>query len=117
MNEPRHDKVADIAGTDTREGESTLSSAVLDLLAAIRDALTVPRPARCDDITEYWERRRQREQIIADRATSVRIAAHVAVDLAASDLEGTLTYLTRTIRDSTDAITVDYEVQQDGGAR
>jgi hypothetical protein len=118
----------DVAGKDTRGGiqlsvgASTLDSAVLDLLAAIRDALTVPRAAPGADFTETMERRRQREELIVDRATSVRIAAAVAVDVARLDPAGTLSYLTQTIRDSTAATPVDFETapapeEAPGGAR
>lgn len=113
--------VDDIAGKDIRDGHqppadaSTLSSDVLDLLTAIRDALTVPRAAPAGDFTETMERRRRRDELLADRATTVRIAAHVAVDLARLDPAATLGYLTQTIRDGIDAAPVDYEVRQDAG--
>ncbi|MFF7158098.1 hypothetical protein [Streptomyces sp. NPDC008139] len=103
----------DTARKGTRKGEPALDSSVLDLLAAIRDALTVPRPAPAPDFTGVMERRRQREQLIADRATAIRIAAAVALDLPHRHLADALGYLTQTIRDNTDAWPVEYEVRQD----
>ncbi|MEW2518149.1 hypothetical protein [Actinacidiphila alni] len=100
------------AAKDTRTaGASTLSSDVLGLLTAIRDALTVPRPARGGDAVEYLERRRQREQLIADRATGVRIAAAVGADTPLHHLADTLGALTQTILDNTAAWPVEYEVR------
>jgi hypothetical protein len=46
MTELRHDRAADAAAKDSPTGAaSTLSSDVLDLLAAIRDAVDVPLPS------------------------------------------------------------------------
>lgn len=107
------------AGKDTRDaaqapaGASTLGSDVLDLLAAIRDALTVPRAAPGADFTETMDLRRCRDELLADRATTVRIATHVAVDLARLDPAGVLSYLTQSIRHGIDAAPVDYEVRRD----
>ena len=118
MNWPTDDN----AGKDSPAGaESTLSSAVLAFLTAVRDALTVPRAAPAADFAETMERRQRRDELLADRATTVRIAAHLAVDLAMCDPAGTLGYLTQTIRDGIAAAPVDYEVRQDntqdGGAK
>ncbi|MFJ2631081.1 hypothetical protein ACIO6U_03830 [Streptomyces sp. NPDC087422] len=44
MSESRHDYTADTAAKDSPRAASTLSSDVVDLLAAIRDALDVPLP-------------------------------------------------------------------------
>ncbi|MFI0894872.1 hypothetical protein [Streptomyces sp. NPDC020983] len=104
----------DAAAKDTRTaGESTLSSDVLAFLAAVRDALTVPRPARVADFAEMVERRHRREELIADRATAVRIAAQLAVDLDPGNLQTHLTALTQTIRDNTAAHPVEFEVRED----
>lgn len=98
-----------------------LTPDVLDLLTAIRDALDVPRVAPAGDFAETMERRQRRDELLADRATTVRIAASVAVDFATLDPAGTLGYLTQTIRDGIAAAPVDYEAQQadepDGGAK
>jgi hypothetical protein len=116
-----HTHAADVAGKDTSAGgESTLNSDVLAFIAAVRDALTVPRAAPAGDFAKTMERRQQREQLIVDRATTVRIAAQVIVDLHPRNLQAHLVALTETIRDGIDAAPVDYEVRQDdkpsGGA-
>jgi len=113
VTEPRHDQAVDAAGKDTRQGESTLSSDVLAFLTAVRDALTVPRAAAAADFAETLERRQRRDELVADRATTVRIAAAVGVDSNPRYLADTLAYLTKTIRDGIDANPVDFEVRQD----
>ncbi|WP_329177843.1 hypothetical protein [Streptomyces sp. NBC_01477] len=105
----------DTAAKDSPRAASTLTSDVLDFLTAVRDALDVPRPARCADFAELVQRRHRREELIADRATTVRIAANVALGLSPRNLQAHLVALTQTIRDSTAAFPVDYEVQQDPG--
>lgn len=105
--------VADAAGKDTRKGESTLNSDVLTFLTTVRDALTVPRIARTGNFEELMERRQRRDELIADRATTVRIAAQVIVGLNPSNLQAHLVALTETIRHGIDAAPVDYEVRQD----
>ena len=114
MTEPRHNQATDAAGKDSPAGaESTLSSDVLAFLTAIRDALTVPRAAPAAALAETLERRQRRDELVADRATTVRIAAAVGVDSNPRYLADTLAYLTRTIRDGIDANPVDFEVRQD----
>lgn len=110
MTEP----TTDVAGKDTRKGESTLSSDVLAFLTVVRDALTVPRAAPGADFAETLERRQRRDELIADRATTVRIAAQVIVDLHPRNLQAHLVALTETIRAGIDAAPVDYEVRRDG---
>jgi hypothetical protein len=114
VTEPRHNQATDAAGKDSPAGaESTLSSDVLAFLTAIRDALTVPRAAPAAALAETLERRQRRDELVADRATTVRIAAAVGVDSNPRYLADTLAYLTRTIRDGIDANPVDFEVRQD----
>lgn len=105
--------LADAAAKDSPQAESTLPSDVLAFLTAVRDALTVPRPAPVADYAEVLELRRRRDELIVDRATAVRIAANVAVELNPRNLQVHLVALTQTIRDSTAAAPVDYEVRQD----
>ncbi|MFC4034564.1 hypothetical protein ACFO3J_24250 [Streptomyces polygonati] len=94
--------------------EATLSSDVLAFLTAVRDALTVPHAARAADLMETLERRQRRDELVADRAATVRIAANVAIDLAGRPADGDLLcYLTQTIRDGIAAFPVDYQVRQD----
>jgi hypothetical protein len=107
------DAVADAAAKDTHTGESTLSRSVLGFLTAVRDALTVPRAAPGGDFAEVMERRRRRDELIADRATSVRITAGVAADLGDRYLADRLDSLTQYVRDYTTAAPVDFEVRQD----
>ncbi|WNI16931.1 hypothetical protein [Actinacidiphila sp. ITFR-21] len=99
--------------TQAPAGEPTLSSDVLAFLTAIRDALTVPRVARSGDFAEILERRQRRDELLADRATTVRIAAQVIVDLSPRNLQAHLAAMTETIRGGIDAAPVDYEVWQD----
>jgi hypothetical protein len=106
--------VQDAAAKDTPAGgESTLSRSVLGFLTAVRDALTVPRAAPGGDFAEVVERRRRRDELIADRATSVRITAGVAVDLGDRYLADRLDSLAQYVRDGIAAAPVDYEVRQD----
>lgn len=76
MTEPTTTPVTadDTAAKDTHPGESTLSSDVLDLLAAIRDALDVP--------LAHWEPadERARERILSARADAARIVVAGIVD-------------------------------------
>lgn len=123
MTHPEPTTATDAAAKDSPTGaESTLDSDVLAFLAAVRDALTVPRPARCDDFAELVERRHRREELITDRAAVVRIAASVALGLSPRNLQTHLVALTQTIRDGIDGHPVDFDVHQDpaptdGGAR
>lgn len=94
------------------QAPTSLPDDVLAFLTAVRDALTVPRPARVADFAEIMELRHRRDELIADRATTVRIAANVAVELNPRNLQAHLVALTQTIRDATAAAPVDYEVQQ-----
>lgn len=117
MTEPQ---TTDAAGKDTREGESTLDSDVLAFLTAVRDALDVPRAAPAADFAETLERRRRRDELIVDRAATVRIAAQVLLTLSPRNLQYHLTAMTEHIRLGTEAAPVDFEVRQDteptGGA-
>ena len=104
----------DAAAKDSPAGaESRLSSDVLAFLTAVRAALTVPRIARSGDFAEIMERRQRRDELIVDRATVVRIAAEVVVDLDPRNLRSHLAAMTETIRRGIDAAPVDYEVRQD----
>lgn len=105
--------IPDAAPATAADISVPLRSDVLAFLTAIRDALTVPRPALAGDFTETMERRRRREELLADRATSVRIAAHVAVDNVTSGRPVSFDVLTETIRDGIDHTPVTYEVRQD----
>lgn len=97
---------ADVAAKDTRApGESTLSSDVRDLLTAIRDALDIPLPAISAPAGEAAYRR-----LVAARAAEVRLAAVVAVKLAAPHLP----VLTESVRSGIDRLPVDYSVYERG---
>jgi hypothetical protein len=110
MTEPT--TAADAAAKDSPTGaESTLSSDVRDLLAAIRDALDLPLPAV--DALGGWEKR---ARLISSRAVAIRTAAAVAVRTNAPHVPT----LTKSIREAIDSHPVSYpawEPAQDGGAR
>jgi hypothetical protein len=114
MTKPEHARTADAAAKDSPTGaESTLPSDVLAFLAAVRDALTVPRVARGGDFAEIMERRQQRDELLADRATTVRIAASVALDLDPHRLGPHLAAATEHIRRGIDAAPVTYDTRPD----
>src|SRR5882757_1019329 len=64
----------DAAAKDTRKGESTLPSDVLDLLAAIRDAVEVPLPSNEPADERAWH------QLMYRRLTDLRVSLSVALD-------------------------------------
>lgn len=101
MIEPRFELTAGAAAKGTPRGESTLSSDVLDLLAAIRDALDVPAPA-LGTPGGYNEMQR----IMTSRAAAVRLAAKVAVKMGTPHWG----VLAESVREATESIPVDYEV-------
>lgn len=77
--EPCEPATADAATKDTRTGESTLSSSVLDLLAAIRDAVDVPLPGTGDADERAWHR------LMYQRLTDLHTSLDVALDAKWAD--------------------------------
>lgn len=76
MTEPRHDRPAEhVAAKDIPTGDaSTLSSGILDLLAAIRDAVEVPLPSNELADERAWH------QLMYRRLTDLRVSLSVALD-------------------------------------
>lgn len=102
MTEPT---TTDAAAKDTRKGESTLSSDILDLLAAIRDALDVPSPEL--GTPDGYE---QMFRLTHRRARSVLLAAEVAVKM---DGRPSWAVLTEGVRGGIERHPVTYPVWQD----
>lgn len=102
-------RTQDTAAKDTPRGESTLSSDVLDLLTAIRDAIDVPRA-----VLTYADEQ-ARADLLHQRTVSARIALNSIIDRGA-DLPGVVERLTERTADTP----VDYTVwvpTQDGGGQ
>lgn len=107
MTEPRHDRPAEhTAAKDIPTGDaSTLSSDVLDLLTAIRDALDVPLPDL--GTPDGYE---QMRLLTHRRARSVLLAAEVAVKM---DGRPSWAVLTEGVRDGIERRPVTYPAWQD----
>lgn len=74
MTEPRHDRAADdIAAKDSPQAASTLSSDVLDLLAAIRDTAHVPLPGNDPADDRAWH------TLMHRRLTALYVSLNVAL--------------------------------------
>jgi hypothetical protein len=101
MTEP----TTDAAAKDSQPAASTLSSDVLTLLAAIRDALDVPFPEL--GTPDGYE---QMRLLTHRRARSVLLAAEVAVKMDGSP---SWSVLAQTVRDGIDRHPVTYPVWQD----
>ncbi|NJP42291.1 hypothetical protein [Actinacidiphila epipremni] len=91
----------DAAAKDTRKGESTLSSDVLDLLAAIRDATGLPLPSTADADEIAWRNLMHRRLIDLHAVLSVSLSpeyvarldpAELAADLRARTAAAPVTY-------------------------
>ncbi|WP_031516805.1 hypothetical protein [Streptomyces sp. NRRL F-5123] len=109
QNETADDTTEPAAAKDTPRGESTLPSGVLDLLAALRAALDVPRAA----LTDADEQARAR--LLHERTVSARIALNSVLDQQA-DLPGVVERLAERTADSAVTYTVWQSLEQAGGA-
>jgi hypothetical protein len=95
---------ADAAGKDTRTaGESTLSSDVLALLTAIRDALDVPLPGLTDRDEHAFQR------LMEDRRSAIHSTLNAILD---KDVRRINEHDARYIRSRTEATPVTYAVWQ-----
>ncbi|WP_333768157.1 hypothetical protein [Streptomyces sp. IBSBF 2435] len=103
MTEPGHGHghTTDAAAKDTRKGESTLDSGVLDLLAGIRDTVKLPLPSTADADETTWHQ--LMHQRIIDLHAVLAVALHpeyvahldpadLAADLRARTAAAPVTY-------------------------
>lgn len=77
--------VNDLAAKDTRQGASTLSSDVLDLLTAIRDAVDVPLPSLDETDERAWHVLMARRLSDLHTALSVSLSPQWAPTTNAAD--------------------------------
>jgi hypothetical protein len=99
----------DAAGKDTRKGASTLSSDVLDLLAAIRDHVDVPLPSLDEADERAWH------VLMARRLSDLHTSLFVALSPEWADTTNAADEAAH-IRARTAAVPVTYTVfEQPGG--
>lgn len=82
--------LADAAAKDSPRAASTLSSDVLDLLAAIRDAAHLPLPSTADVDDYAWQQLMYRRLIDLHAVLSVSLHPEYVTTLTAADVAADL---------------------------
>lgn len=89
--EPAEDTTVEhAAAKDSRQAASTLSSDVLDLLAAIRDTVNLPLPSTADVDDRAWQQLMHRRLIDLHAVLSVSLHPDYVTHLAPADLAADL---------------------------